>query len=106
MRGAAAAALVLGLVACGGRGSPERPPSVAAALRARLDAAHLSYRSVVCLPTVRRYRGAPVRRCVVNFGAPHLVTYCSVLLAGRLLTDHERPEILCGRRVTPASPVG
>lgn len=105
MRAAAAAALALSLAACGGHGFRESSRSVAAALRARLDAAHLSYRSVVCLPTVRHYRGEPVRRCVVNFGSPHLVTYCSVLLGGRLVTDHERREILCGRRTSPSAPV-
>jgi hypothetical protein len=66
------------------------------AVVARLRAEHLSYRWVVCLPSGRGFRGVRVVRCNVDFGEPHVVAYCSVLLGGRLLTSADDPAIPCG----------
>jgi hypothetical protein len=35
-------------------------------------------------------------RCNVNFGAPHIEVYCSILEGGRLVTNHEDRAIPCG----------
>lgn len=86
--------LVLGaaalLTACGG---PEE--DVGDALQARLDAKLLSVRWVQCLDSGIAEQGEPVYRCTVDFGDPHLVPYCAVLLDGELTTDRERPELRC-----------
>ncbi len=71
-------------------------PAVKAALVRRLEARSLSYRYVDCFADRARFRGAPVVRCRVNFGDPHLVQYCSTILGGRLVTDHEVRAIRCG----------
>lgn len=79
--------------------SPVRYTRVADALRARLRGRGLSYRWVVCTATPHRYAGRPLERCNVDFGDPHLVPYCAVLIGGRLLTDHENRRISCGSRL-------
>jgi hypothetical protein len=66
------------------------------AVVARLRAEHLTYRWVVCLPSGRGFRGVRIVRCNVDFGEPHVVAYCSVLLGGRLLTSEDDPAIPCG----------
>jgi hypothetical protein len=33
----------------------------------------------------------------VNFGEPHIVQYCGVLVDRRLVTDHDDARIPCGR---------
>ena len=63
----------------------------------RLASQHLSYRWVVCV----RERG--VFRCNVNFGDPHIVRYCAVVRAGRLVTDREDGRLHCGRGPEPAA---
>jgi hypothetical protein len=47
----------------------------------------------------RRFRGAQVSRCNVNFGDPHIVPYCVVLVGETLVTDRENRAIDCGSRV-------
>lgn len=105
----AAAAVAAGVLVLTVPGGPARPgPGVALAaapgdpLRAaartltrELRAQHLSFRYVVCIRNGRRYRGHSVIRCNVNFGDPHVVAYCSVIAAGRLVTSQQDPSIPC-----------
>jgi hypothetical protein len=51
---------------------------------------------IACVPSGRRYRGARVIRCNVNFGDPHIEAYCSVLRGNRLVTNKDDPSIPCG----------
>jgi hypothetical protein len=102
--GAAVAVLVYA-----GRASPGRPqPGVAlvagirdpvraadATLRLELRSERLSFRDVVCVRNGRAYHGHPIIRCNVNFGDPHVVAYCSVISAGRLITSQQDPAIPC-----------
>ena len=67
-------------------------------LTARLRAKQLDFRWVACVGNGRVFRGARIVRCNVNFGDPHIVPYCSVLVRGRLVTDHDDAAIPCGRR--------
>ncbi len=102
MRAGAVAAVagVAALVAGCGGGSPGlRAASLGeahAAIVARLDAKHLTYRWVACVATGRRYRDIAVVRCNVNFGDPHIVAYCTVLRGSRAVTQIEVPAIPCG----------
>jgi hypothetical protein len=72
-----------------------QPAAVRAALIARLQRSHLSYRRVVCIHTGRVFRSHSVVRCNVNFGDPHIEAYCSIIDRGRLVTDHETPSFPC-----------
>lgn len=51
---------------------------------------------IACVHSGRRYEGAKVLRCNVDYGEPHIVAYCAVLSGGRLLTDRQQPAIPCG----------
>jgi hypothetical protein len=86
--------LVLGavplLVACGGSEA-----GAGDVLQERLEAKQLSVTWVRCLDSGIVEEGEPVHRCTVNFGDPHLVPYCAVLLDGELVTDRERPQLRC-----------
>jgi hypothetical protein len=64
-------------------------------LSRELRSEHLSFQYVVCIKNGRAYRGHPVIRCNVNFGDPHVVAYCSVISAGRLVTTQQDPAIPC-----------
>ena len=64
-------------------------------LSLELRSQHLSVQDVVCIRNGRGYRGHPIIRCNVNFGDPHVVAYCSVILAGRLVTNQQDPAIPC-----------
>jgi hypothetical protein len=64
-------------------------------LRGELGSEHLSVQDVVCIRNGRVYQGHPIIRCNVNFGDPHVVAYCSVILAGRLVTNQQDPAIPC-----------
>lgn len=88
-----------GLVALSESRRPDRAaaPTIQRLITQRLDAQNLSYRYVACLPNGRKFDGRAVVRCNVNFNAPHIEVYCSVLSNGRLLTDHEEPAIPCPR---------
>jgi hypothetical protein len=70
-----------------------------------LDSKHLDWRWVACLETGRSFAGAPIVRCNVNFGDPHVEAYCIVLRWGELYTDHQDPAIPCHRdnRAPPAT---
>lgn len=65
-------------------------------LAARLHRRLLSPHWVSCVASGRRFEGASVIRCNVNFGDPHIQAYCSVLLAGRIVTNYDDPAIPCG----------
>ena len=67
----------------------------------RLRAEHLSVRWVHCYADAATYHSVRVTRCKVNFGDPHIVQYCAVVIGGRLLTDHERRAIRCGQHPDP-----
>jgi hypothetical protein len=73
--------------------------TVETALQARLSRQHLAYRWVVCTTMPQRFKGTHVSRCNVNFGDPHIVPYCAVLVAGSLVTDRENSAVSCGARV-------
>lgn len=64
-------------------------------LEQHLLARHLSFEQIACVHTGRRYRGARVVRCNVNFGDPHVVAYCSVLRGGALVTSVDDPSMPC-----------
>jgi hypothetical protein len=70
-------------------------PQIRKAVVARLHARLLSYRWVACVATGRSYRGQAVVRCNVNYGDPHIVAYCSILVRGRLVTQLEDRRIPC-----------
>ena len=102
----AAALVAAALAGCASR--DRHPPGVAlvAGIRNPLKAAgrtlsrelrseHLSFQYVVCIKNGRAYRGHPVIRCNVNFGDPHVVAYCSIISAGRLVTTQQDPSIPC-----------
>jgi len=65
-------------------------------LSLELRSQHLSVQDVVCIRNGRAFRGRPIIRCNVNFGDPHVVAYCSVILSGRLVTNQQNPAIPCG----------
>jgi hypothetical protein len=72
-------------------------PAIRSALRTRLHAQQLRVRHIVCIPNGRVFRGQEIVRCNVDFGEPHITAYCSVLIAGRLLTQFDTKAIPCGR---------
>ncbi len=86
--------LVLGaaalLAACGGSDR-----DIDEALRVRLEDKLLSVTWVRCLDSGIAEQSEPVYRCTVDFGDPHLVPYCAVLLDGELVTDREQPGLRC-----------
>jgi hypothetical protein len=47
----------------------------------------------------KRFAGAEMSRCNVDFGDPHVVPYCAVLVRGTLIADRENPALDCGSRV-------
>lgn len=74
-------------------------------LSRELRSEHLSFQYVVCIKNGRAYRGHPVIRCNVNFGDPHVVAYCSVILAGRLVTTQQDPSIPCKPDLVGSKPI-
>jgi hypothetical protein len=66
---------------------------------------NLSVQDVACIKNGRAYHGHPVIRCNVNFGDPHIVAYCTVILAGRLVTSHQDPAIPCGPDLSGSKPL-
>jgi hypothetical protein len=97
---AAGAALVATVVAVTSGSQTNGPTSsnkaeIRRQLVSRLRGKMLSPRWVVCVPSGRRYQGASVIRCNVNFGDPHIVAYCSVLRGNRLVTNHDDSSIPC-----------
>jgi hypothetical protein len=70
-----------------------------------LRSQHLSFEYVACIKNGRAYHGHSVIRCNVNFGDPHVVAYCSVIVAGRLVTSHQDPSIPCGPDLAGSKPV-
>jgi hypothetical protein len=83
--------LGVGLVA--GTGNPIQAAKQTLGIELRSD--HLSVQYVDCIRNGRFYRGHPIIRCNVNFGDPHVVAYCSVILADRLVTSQQDPSIPC-----------
>jgi len=84
-----------------------RDPIQAAArtLSLELRSENLSVQDVACVRNGRAYQGHPVIRCNVNFGDPHVVAYCSVIVAGRLVTSHEDPSIPCEPDLVGSKPL-
>jgi hypothetical protein len=74
-------------------------------LSLELRSEHLSVQYVACVRNGRAYHGHPVIRCNVNFGDPHVVAYCSVILAGRLVTSHQDPSIPCQPDLVGSKPL-
>ena len=80
------------------------PPPLAVmrtALVHKLQSEYLSVKWAHCYRDARTYRSLRVTRCKVNFGDPHIVQYCVVVIGGRLVTDHERRAIRCGVHPDP-----
>jgi hypothetical protein len=90
--------------AAAGASTAARPEDVQRLLAARLDAMHLNYRYVACIPNGRQFEDAAVLRCNVNFNAPHIEVYCAVVRDGRLQTNHEHPAIPCPRDAAGEDP--
>jgi hypothetical protein len=80
---------------------PPPLPVVRAALVRQLKGEYLSVRWAHCYRDPKTYRSLAVTRCKVNFGDPHIVQYCVVISAGRVLTDHQRRAIRCGVHPDP-----
>ena len=74
-------------------------------LSLELRSQHLSVQYVACVRNGRAYHGQPVIRCNVNFGDPHVVAYCSVILADRLVTSHQDPSIPCQPDLVDSKPL-
>ena len=103
------AVLSLALAGCGG-GAP--PPAntarnVQTALLDRLEEKLLSVRWVTCVASGYDFESERVFRCNVNFGDPHIESYCALLRGGELLTHVEEPALRCAReRTAEGEPVG
>jgi hypothetical protein len=102
VRAAVIVAVVMVLSGCGGSPTVATPkvteatlPVAKRLLQARLAQQQLVYHWVVCLRTGRTYGGVKIVRCNVDFGDPHIEAYCSVLVNGRLVTDHDDASIPC-----------
>ena len=100
MRIAVAVAALAFLAGCGGSSSSggfaeAAPPVAKRLLTAQLRAEYLTFHWIACVRTGRAYRGAPVVRCNVNFGDPHIEAYCSIIHRDRLVTNHETPSFAC-----------
>jgi hypothetical protein len=94
---AAMLAITGGSSAADGRISTESAAKFRAAIVASMEAQHLNYQWVDCVPSGRRFEGVRVVRCNVDFGIdPHVEAYCSVLRGGRLLTSEDDAAIPCG----------
>ena len=109
-----AAAAVAVAFATTGRSQPGVPlaaglsdPVQAAArtLSLELRSENLSVQDVACVRNGRAYQGHPVIRCNVNFGDPHVVAYCSVIVADRLVTSHQDPSIPCEPDLVGSKPL-
>ena len=74
-------------------------------LSLELRSEDLSVQDVACVRNGRAYQGHPVIRCNVNFGDPHVVAYCSVIVADRLVTSHQDPSIPCEPDLVGSKPV-
>lgn len=71
-------------------------PEIKRQLIERLHQHALDPHWVACVPNGRRFEGAAVIRCNVNYGDPHIEAICGVLRGGSLLTDHDEAAIPCG----------
>ena len=80
---------------------PPPLPLVRLALVRKLQGEYLSVRWVHCYRDPKTYKTLRVTRCKVNFGDPHIVQYCVVIIGGRVVTDHERRAIHCGQHPDP-----
>ena len=112
-------ATAAGVFALTDRASPSRPQlgvALVAGIRDPIQAAdrtlslelrseNLSFQYVACIRNGRAYHGHPVIRCNVNFGDPHVVAYCSVILAGRLVTSQQDPSIPCKSDLAGSKPL-
>jgi hypothetical protein len=74
-------------------------------LSLELRSENLSVQDVACVRNGRTYQGNAVIRCNVNFGDPHVVAYCSVIVAGRLITSHQDPSIPCQPDLVDSKPL-
>lgn len=90
-------ALIAGCGSSGGAPAPATVPEVRAAVEEWLLAKPLSFKWVHCLRTKLDFGGAPIFRCNVNFGPPHIEIYCVTLEGSWLVTNRDEPAIRCGR---------
>jgi len=106
---------VLVASACGGNeqaGGSSAPSAntagkVEAALLGRLEEKLLSVEWVRCAASGYELESEPVFRCNVNFGDPHIESYCALIRDGELVTHVEEPALRCAReRTASGEPVG
>jgi len=97
-------ASVLTVTAKGGRGATSSTPtpshgahsaSATTLLEQRLKRQYLSYHWVICVRMDRHYQGHQLWRCNVDFGDPHIVQYCAIVVRNRLVTDRENRALNC-----------
>ena len=117
--GVALVLAAIGVFTYAGRAVPSRPklgvalvagvrnPVRAAdrTLRQELSSEHLNFQYVACIRNGRSYHGHPIIRCNVNFGDPHVVAYCSVILVHRLVTNQQDPSIPCRPDLAGSKPL-
>ena len=98
----------LALAGCGGQSAPPNTAAnVQAALLGRLEGKLLSVQWVACVPSSHEFRSERVFRCKVDFGDPHLESYCALLLDGDLVTHLDEQALRCARERTAAGePIG
>ncbi len=88
-----------------GTGNPSSPHAAEVTLRAELTSQSLHYTNVYCVKNGRVFRGEPIIRCNVDFGDPHIVAYCTVVQAGRLITNFQNHAIPCGADLAGSKPI-
>lgn len=88
-----------------GAGNPASAHAAEVTLRAELTAQNLHYTNVTCIRNGRVYQGRPIVRCNVDFGDPHIEAYCTVVEAGRLITNFQNPAIPCGEDQVGSKPI-
>ena len=93
----------LGVALVAGIRNPVRAAS--RTLRQELSSEHLNVQYVDCIRNGRSYHGHPIIRCNVNFGDPHVVAYCSVILVHRLVTSQQDPSIPCRPDLAGSKPL-
>lgn len=74
-------------------------------LSLELRSQHLSFQYVACIRNGRTYQGHQIIRCNVNFGDPHVEAYCSVISAGRFVTNQQDPSIPCKPDLAGSKPL-
>jgi hypothetical protein len=75
--------------------APSRPVGPRATLISRLQAQSEYFKTVTCIGTGRKFRGALVTRCNVNTGNPHVQAYCLAKLHGIWVDEYNHRLLPC-----------